>query len=145
MPTGFALGCIALLVATALIAVAIARRPSATAIVYGLTLAASAGLVVAATQYTAASFSQPIRRVFGTVVMRAREEVEMPAPGSLRPASLKVSRSDVIWDVFYAPVAGAVDRVAGYLNRFQFLTIRRYLILVFAAPHGFLSVLTVWH
>ena len=34
-----------------------------------------------ATQYTAGSFSQPIRRVFGTVVFRAREEVHMPPPG----------------------------------------------------------------
>src|SRR5687768_13499525 len=33
-----------------------------------------------ATQYTAGSFSQPIRRVFGTVVFRAREELDMPAP-----------------------------------------------------------------
>src|SRR5437016_6586426 len=32
-------------------------------------------------QYTAASFAQPIRRVFGTVVFRAREPVRMPAPG----------------------------------------------------------------
>ena len=34
-----------------------------------------------ATQYTASSFAQPIRRVFGTVVFRAREHVEMPPPG----------------------------------------------------------------
>src|SRR5262249_56111309 len=31
-----------------------------------------------ATQYTASSFAQPIRRVFGTVVFHAREHVEMP-------------------------------------------------------------------
>ena len=36
------------------------------------------------TQYTAGSFSQPIRRVFGTVVFRAREEVHMPPPGRCR-------------------------------------------------------------
>src|SRR5205823_2010483 len=34
-----------------------------------------------ATQYTASSFAQPIRRVFGSVVFRAREEVVMPPPG----------------------------------------------------------------
>src|SRR4051794_25531368 len=33
-----------------------------------------------ATQYSASSFAQPIRRVFGTVVFRAREHVEMPPP-----------------------------------------------------------------
>ena len=31
-----------------------------------------------ATQYTADSFAQPIRRVFGEVVFRARERVDMP-------------------------------------------------------------------
>ena len=41
-----------------------------------------------ATQYTADSFAQPIRRVFGTVVFRAREHVEMPPPGDMRPARL---------------------------------------------------------
>ena len=34
-----------------------------------------------ATQYTADSFAQPIRRVFGEVVFRAREQVDMPPPG----------------------------------------------------------------
>ena len=41
-----------------------------------------------ATQYTASSFAQPIRRVFGTVVFRAREHGEMPPPGDMRPARL---------------------------------------------------------
>ncbi len=36
------------------------------------------------TEYTASSFAQPIRRVFGAVVIRAREQVEMPAPGDMR-------------------------------------------------------------
>ena len=36
------------------------------------------------TQYTASSFAQPIRRVFGTLVFRAREQVEMPPPGDAR-------------------------------------------------------------
>ena len=40
-----------------------------------------------ATQYTAESFSQPIRRVFGGFVFRAREQVDMPAPGEPRPAA----------------------------------------------------------
>src|SRR5262249_38327888 len=41
---------------------------------------------VPAAQYTAVSFAQPIRRVFGTFAFRARETVEMPAPGALDPA-----------------------------------------------------------
>ena len=43
-----------------------------------------------ATQYTAGSFVQPIRRVFGTTVFRAREIVEMPPPGDIRPARLTI-------------------------------------------------------
>jgi hypothetical protein len=39
-----------------------------------------------ATQYTAGSFAQPIRRVFGGVVFGARERVEAPPPGDLAPA-----------------------------------------------------------
>src|SRR6266704_173986 len=41
-----------------------------------------------ATQYTAGSFAQPIRRVFGTAVFRAREEIDIPQPGDLRPAQM---------------------------------------------------------
>ena len=40
-----------------------------------------------ATQYTADSFAQPIRRVFGEVVFLAREHVDMPPPGDARPGA----------------------------------------------------------
>ena len=60
-----------------------------------------------ATQYTAGSFAQPIRRVFGTVVFRASEEVDMPPPGDTRPARLRVRLRDVPWDVLYVPTRAA--------------------------------------
>jgi len=97
-----------------------------------------------ATQYSAGSFSQPIRRVFGSVVFRAREEVDLPAPGDGRAARLQVRLRDVPWDVLYAPVARLVGFAAGHLNRLQFLTIRGYLTLVFGALVTLLMVLTVW-
>jgi len=97
-----------------------------------------------ATQYTAGSLSQPIRRVFGSVVFRAREEVDLPPPGDSRAARLRVRLRDVPWDVLYAPIAGMVGFVAGQLNRLQFLTIRGYLTLVFGALVALLMVLTVW-
>ena len=97
-----------------------------------------------ATQYTASSFAQPIRRVFGTLVFRARERVEIPPPGDMRPARLEVELQDPIWDVLYAPIAGGVDHVAGVLNRLQFLSIRQYLSLVFVALVGLLLVLAIW-
>jgi len=46
-----------------------------------------------ATQYTADSFAQPIRRVFGEVVFKASERVDMPAPGDMRPAHIHVKAS----------------------------------------------------
>ncbi|HMR30169.1 MAG TPA: hydrogenase 4 subunit B [Geminicoccus sp.] len=95
------------------------------------------------TQYTAGSFAQPIRRVFATV-FRARERVEMPSPGDTAPARFVVEMHDLIWDRLYAPVAGGIDFVAGRLNRLQFLTIRRYLSLVFLALVTLLLVLALW-
>jgi hydrogenase-4 component B len=97
-----------------------------------------------ATQYSASSFAQPVRRVFGAVVFRARETVDMPRPGDLRPARHAVIMRDLIWDNVYARVAHAVGLAADRLNRLQFLTIRRYLTLVFAALVTLLIVLALW-
>ena len=96
------------------------------------------------TQYSARSLSQPIRRVFGTVVFRAREVGEMPPPGSTAPARLVVTLRDPIWDTLYAPLAGLVATAAERLNVLQFLTIRRYLMLVFTALVTLLLVLAIW-
>jgi formate hydrogenlyase subunit 3/multisubunit Na+/H+ antiporter MnhD subunit len=97
-----------------------------------------------ATQYTADSFAQPIRRVFGAVVFRARERVEMPPPGDPQPAHLTVSLRDLIWDTLYTPLARGTSLAAEKLNRLQFLTIRQYLSLVFAALVSLLLVLSIW-
>ena len=96
------------------------------------------------TQYTASSFAQPIRRVFGTLVFRAREEVTMPPPGSTEAARLTVRLSDVLWDTLYAPIGVFVERVASWVNPLQFLSIRHYLSFVFAALVGLLFVLALW-
>jgi formate hydrogenlyase subunit 3/multisubunit Na+/H+ antiporter MnhD subunit len=97
-----------------------------------------------ATQYTAGSFAQPIRRVFGASVFQARERVDMPAPGDLRPAHFAVALRDLVWDTLYQPVAGSVAVVSERLNRYQFLTIRQYLSIVFVALVGLLVVLALW-
>jgi formate hydrogenlyase subunit 3/multisubunit Na+/H+ antiporter MnhD subunit len=96
------------------------------------------------TQYTAGSFAQPIRRVFGTLVFRAREQVEMPPPGDTGPARFRVVMRDLVWDLLYAPVAGAVEFAAERLNLLQFLTIRQYLSLVFFALVALLLALALW-
>src|SRR5258707_276661 len=97
-----------------------------------------------ATQYTASSFAQPIRRVFGSVVVRAREHVAMPSPGDTRPARFTVELHDLVWDTLYAPIAGGIGFAADKLNHLQFLTIRQFLSLVFAALVLLLLVLAIW-
>jgi NADH:ubiquinone oxidoreductase subunit 5 (subunit L)/multisubunit Na+/H+ antiporter MnhA subunit len=96
------------------------------------------------TQYTAGSFAQPIRRVFGSALFQAREKVEMPAPGDPRPAHFTVELRDLVWDGIYAPIIGSVWFIAEKLNHLQFLTIRRYLSLVFLALVTLLLVLALW-
>jgi hypothetical protein len=97
-----------------------------------------------ATQYSADSFAQPIRRVFGTLVFRAREHGDMPSPGDMRPARLVVEIRDVLWDMLYAPVGRGIAFTSERLNKLQFLTIRQYLSLVFGALVSLLLVLAIW-
>ncbi len=75
-------------------------------------------------QYSAGSFAQPLRRVFGTVVFRASETVDMPPPGDNRPASIVRRISDPIWDSLYAPLGRGVGWIADHANVLQFLTIQ---------------------
>jgi hydrogenase-4 component B len=97
-----------------------------------------------AAQYFGGSFAQPIRRVFGTMVFSARDHVEMPPPGDIRPARFRIELHDLIWEGMYLPIAGAVGLSADWLNRLQFLTIRQYLSLVFATLVTLLLVLAIW-
>jgi len=97
-----------------------------------------------ATQYTADSFAQPLRRVFGEVVFLSRERVEIPPPGDTRSARLTVRLRDLVWDVIYAPIGGWVSYASEQLNCLQFLTIRQYLSLVFAALVTLLLVVAIW-
>ncbi len=97
-----------------------------------------------ATQYTAGSFAQPIRRVFGRVVFQARDTVVMPPPGDLAPARITHVLRDPVWDTLYAPVSLGVARAAEVLNRLQFLTIRRYLAWVFGTLVLLLLALALW-
>jgi hypothetical protein len=96
------------------------------------------------TQYTASSFAQPIRRVFGTVVFRAREHVRTPAPGDTSAAELAVEMHDIPWEVFYAPLARGVSWLSERLNALQFLSIRQYLSFVFFALILLLLVVAIW-
>ncbi len=95
-------------------------------------------------QYTGDSFTQPLRRVFGEFVFLAREKVTMPRPGDPQPARLDVRLRDLAWDMIYAPLERAVAVAGEKFNALQFLTIRRYLSLVFAALVSLLVVVALW-
>ncbi len=95
-------------------------------------------------QYSASGFSQPLRRIFGTLAYRIDERVDMPAPGDTRAARYRLELRDMAWETLYAPLAGVVMSTAEYLNRFQFLTIRRYLSLVFFALILLLIMVAAW-
>lgn len=97
-----------------------------------------------ATQYTADSFAQPVRRVFGGFAFRSHEQVHMPLPGDGRPARLTVTVHDLVWEWIYAPIIRLVNVLAELLNHLQFLTIRRYLSLVFGALILLLLILASW-
>ena len=96
------------------------------------------------TQYTASSFAQPIRRVFGSLAFGARERITMPEPGDSGPAHLKIEIIDPVWDGIYRPVSRGIGILADKLNRLQFLTIRQFLSLVFATLVLLLLVLAIW-
>ncbi|CAO3432693.1 hydrogenase 4 subunit B [Azospirillum doebereinerae] len=88
---------------------------------------------LAVSQYSASSFAQPIRRVFGGTVFAARDHVEMPEPGDTRPATLTVTWTDPAWAFLFTPLRRAVDWLTRRADVLQFLTIRSYLTLMFAA------------
>jgi hydrogenase-4 component B len=97
-----------------------------------------------ATQYSAVSFAQPIRRVFGLLAFVVEERIDMPPPGDTRAAHLHLKLSDRIWNALYVPLILVVERSAVQLNRLQFLTIRQYLSVVFGALVVLLVVLASW-
>jgi hydrogenase-4 component B len=97
-----------------------------------------------ATQYTASSFSQPLRRVYRGIVLGSVEVLEMPPPGDLRPARFAVRYRDYVWRYLYAKPASALIYLAVRANAFQFLTIRRYLVLMFCTLIALLLIMAVW-
>jgi formate hydrogenlyase subunit 3/multisubunit Na+/H+ antiporter MnhD subunit len=97
-----------------------------------------------ATQYTASSFSQPLRRVYGGIVFRARENVDMPGPGELRPGKFVVQFSDYFWRYLYLEPAGALWSLSKKFNAIHFMTIRGYLVLMFCTLITLLIITATW-
>ena len=97
-----------------------------------------------ATQYTASSFAQPLRRVYGAAAFAAQRDGR-DAAARRHPArrASRWSLVDHVWRVFYAAPGRAVLGLSERLNALQFLTIRRYLVLMFAALVILLSIAAV--
>ena len=66
------------------------------------------------------------------------------APGDIRPARFTLVVTDPIWTWLYQPFAGAIEFASLQLNHLQFLTIRRYLSLVFYSLVALSLVLAIW-
>ncbi|MBG0808215.1 hydrogenase 4 subunit B [Methylosinus sp. H3A] len=96
------------------------------------------------TQYTASSFAQPVRRTLGNVAFVARDHLDMPPPGDIRPARFNVEIHDRVWAGVYAPILRGVDFCADQFNKTHFLTIQGNLTLVFIALVGLLLVVAIW-
>ncbi|MBF0353998.1 MAG: hydrogenase 4 subunit B [Alphaproteobacteria bacterium] len=82
-------------------------------------------------QYSASSFAQPLRRVYGATLFSAKEEVDMPMPNETRPALLTLRLIDPVWQGIYQPLANGVVNLANRLNRLQTMTVRRHLLMMF--------------
>jgi hypothetical protein len=82
--------------------------------------------------------------VFGTLIFGARETLDMPSPGELRPARFSAVVHDPVWEGVYAPIANVVSATAARLNGLQFLTIRAYLTLVFLVLILLLIGIAIW-
>ncbi len=67
----------------------------------------------------------------------------MPEPGETRAARFEVRLADPVWQGLYAPLVRAVEVVTERANPLQYLTIRRYLSLVFLALIVLLSAVTL--
>ena len=93
-----------------------------------------------ATQYTASSFAQPLRRVYGAAAFAARRRSSCRRPATASPARFSVVLVDHVWRALYAAPGRAVLGLSERLNALQFLTIRRYLVLMFAALVILLSI-----
>jgi formate hydrogenlyase subunit 3/multisubunit Na+/H+ antiporter MnhD subunit len=76
-----------------------------------------------AMQYTATSFAQPIRRLFGMLFL-VDEETAPQEDGQLRH---RLQVRDRAWGLFYLPVARAVERAARQVVRLQSGNVRIYL------------------
>jgi hypothetical protein len=89
-------------------------------------------------QYTATSFAQPIRRVFG-LLFQIEESVTIQEDGSTRH---RLRIRDRFWGLLYLPIARAVESSARRVVRLQSGNVRVYLGWTLATLVGLLWIIT---
>jgi hypothetical protein len=97
-----------------------------------------------ATQYTSSSFAMPIRRVFAASLFHIHESIDMPRPGEVRAGRHRLKISDPAWRFLFGPILRWTRLTANRLNSLQFLAIRLYLTLTFAALIALLLAMAAW-
>jgi formate hydrogenlyase subunit 3/multisubunit Na+/H+ antiporter MnhD subunit len=93
------------------------------------------------TQPSAGGIAQPLRRMLGEPLLRAREAVDMPEPGETRAARYGAGFEDPSERWLLAPAARLRDRLAEAVEHLRNLTIRQYLSLSFGTLVGLLALL----
>jgi formate hydrogenlyase subunit 3/multisubunit Na+/H+ antiporter MnhD subunit len=94
-----------------------------------------------ATQYTDASFAEPLQRTMGRALLAAETETRPAKPGEAAPAGLLASWQDPAVTWLFGPLQHAKDAIARAVDRLQALTIRRTLGLTFAMLVLFLALI----
>lgn len=95
------------------------------------------------TQPTAAGLGQPLRRMLGETLLAARERVDMPEPGDVRPARLDAGFRDPSSLLLFRPIGRLRDALADWAEAPRAWTIRRLLTLSFGTL-VLLLVLLAW-
>jgi len=95
------------------------------------------GPLEARTQYTASSFSQPIRRIFRPVW--PIEEKVTPPSGATNGGRYSIHIGDWAWDKLYLPLGHLIQRSARIVARLQGGNIRTYLTYSF-----FTLIIMLW-
>lgn len=95
------------------------------------------------TQVSAAGMGQPLRRMLGTSLLAARENIAMPEPGDTAAARLDSGFRDPALAVLSGPLPRARDGLAALAEGLRDLSIRQCLALSFAVLIALMALL-IW-
>lgn len=94
------------------------------------------GTLEARTQYSAGGYAQPLRQVFGRMLLPHAQELEVegaPSPVFKRTLRYRVHMASLVEKYFYAPVTRGTLEASHRLTRIQGGSVHLYLAYLFAA------------